>query len=488
MTHSYHIFMFPFRWTIKGLNDKEFGKQISFDNIHFQQLDNWERVSQPKTQSEKEELFNEKNYFYEFVHDALYDKGVNNNSNVLRHYERMEPKHQEVTYSITVNEKVYELTVEYINLNLYSTGVGVLSFYMKNEKYAALDDVLKINQFGRRVYPPYFYAKNPYNSDSELAKKIEFKGLNGVYEEDFSGFTTEDTNKPAGFITKMIAEVASNLEIKSVIDDRMYVMSWYKNDEWVKQLCDDEDETFLKNENWYKYVFVDGGWPTCQNDDMLNNLLKNATYKRWQKWHSLYGISRYSFVFLTNAGKDEAHLYKTFETEYVRMAELILVQKASVLRFSAEVTNISSMEQGDQLPAKVSSLYKEYIRFVNQIHFREVSAQDQAIEIYDMLYKTAKLEDHVKKLDEEIDELYEYVSLAEDRKNSRTMSWLTTAATILVPATVITAVFGMNNSYNSEDLDGFWNKLPVQLVTVFLGVAILILIYKMYNSKKGGKR
>ena len=64
------------------------------------------------------------------------------------------------------------------------------------------------------------------------------------------------------------------------------------------------------------------------------------------------------------------------------------------------------------------------------------------------------------------------------------MSWLTTVATLFVPATVITAFFGMNNAYNgSADNKGFWNLLSVQFGTVFLGVLILILIYKIYNSK-----
>lgn len=483
MTHSYHIFMFPFRWTIEELKDKTFGEQISFNHIRFEHLQNWERVWKQESKEQRIALYNERNYFYEFVHDALYDKGVNDNTNIVRHYERKEPSRQNVKYVIKTHGFEYELKLEYLNLNIYSTGVGVLSFYLCNEHYTNPDDILKINQYGRRVYPPFYADKE---CRSEIAEVLRIEGLNGVYEDDFSGYEDGNANLPSDIIRKMVREVASNISIKSVIDDRMYVMSWYKNDVLANQFHQDLDG-FKMTDFWYKYVFVDGNYISCSNDKMQRDLVDGATYERWQKQHSLYANSRYSFMLLTNTTCPK-FLTDYFETEYARMAELILVQKASVLRFSAEVTNISSMEQGDQLPAKVSSLYKEYIRFVNQIHFREVSAQDQAIEIYDMLYKTAKLEDHVKKLDEEIDELYEYVSLAEDRKNSRTMSWLTTVATLFVPATVITAFFGMNNAYNSEGLDGFWNKLPVQLMTVVFGVVILILIYKCIIQKKGGKR
>jgi len=34
---------------------------------------------------------------------------------------------------------------------------------------------------------------------------------------------------------------------------------------------------------------------------------------------------------------------------------------------------------------KVSDLYLAYIRFVNKIYFREVTAYEQGIELYDML-------------------------------------------------------------------------------------------------------
>lgn len=481
MRYSYHIFMFPFRWHIEEQRAERFGEQIAFRNIKFPTVfDAWERVIEPKTPEEKESLYNEKNYFYEFVHDALYDTGRDDNTNIVRHYERKEPKSQNVFYHIKTFDKEYVLNVDAINLNLYSTGVGVLSFYLYNEKYEDKDDILKINQYGRRVYPP-FYKDKTYHS--ETAHCLFFEGLNGAYSEDFQQYGTDDANKPASFLRKMVNEVAPNIDIKAVIDDRMYTMSWYKNDEFVQSLCNMTDEECSNSDDWYRYVFVDAGEPTCQNANMKAMLLTNASYKRWQKGPSLYGISRYSFVMLTSCGCPD-FLLKYFETEYARMAELILVQKASVLRFSAEVTNISSMEkerQDNKLADKVRSLYKEYIRFVNQIHFREVSAQDQAIELYDKLYETAKLKEHVEKLDDEIEELFNYVSMQGEKNTNDTMSSLTWLATIFVPATFVAGLFGMNNDVIAEDR--IMNNGILQFVFVFIAIAIVMLL----KYKKGGK-
>lgn len=486
MIYSYHIFMFPFRWHIEEQRNERLGEQIAFRNVKFPTVfDSWERIIEPKTQEEKESLYNEKNYFYEFVHDALYDTGKDDNTNIVRHYERKEPKCQNVQYHIKTFRKKYVLNVDAINLNLYSTGVGVLSFYLYNEKYKDKEDILTINQYGRRVYPP-FYAD--ITSHKETAHYLSFEGLNGVYSEDFQHYGTNDSNTPASFLHKMVHEVAPNIDIKAVIDDRMYTMSWYYNCDLITELCDEKESLYTSNEYWYKYIYVDGTSLTCQNDDMMKELIKKSTYERWQKWHSLYGMSRYSFVMLTNAGDSEKHLYTTFETEYVRMVELILVQKASVLRFSAEVTNISSMEkerQDNKLAEKVRSLYKEYIRFINQIHFREISAQDQAIELYNMLYETAQLKDHVERLDSEIEELYNYVSLQGDKDMNNTMKALSVLATLFVPATFVAGLFGMNNDFMGGS--GFFNSVWVQVIIVFIAM-IACYIWYWFKFKKGGKK
>lgn len=481
LPHSCHIFMFPFQWTIDTMAQERFGEQISFRNIKSSKaLQNWERVYKPNSEEDKVTLYNEKNYFYDFVHDALYDNGKNDNTNIVRHYERIEPRRNAVHYIVKNASKVYKLDVKSITLNLYSTGVGVLSFTLNNYAYDKLEDILNINQFGRRVYPPYYKSKELDNPFSELPKLIKIDGLNGCYEEDFQSYGPDDTNKPAAFLQKMVHEVAANISVKSVIDDRMYCMSWYKNNDLVCKLCDDANNDYKHSEEWYKYVFVDWSSCTCQDNEMLESLIKDATYARWRKWHSLYGISRYSFVMLTNAGESESYLYDNFESMYVRMAELILVQKASVLRFSAEVTNISSMEdnlKGASMTERMRSLYKEYIRFINQIHFRESSAQDQAIELYNMLYNTANLKEQVEKLDNEIEELYHYVSLVEDKQNSKMMSHLTFIATLFVPATFVAGVFGMNNDFFGDKNPGFYNKIWFQLGLVLASIGFFLAWY-----------
>lgn len=478
MVYSYHNFMFPFQWRIRDFDSKTFSEQINLKNIQYALGSNWERVVEPTADDDLDDLYNERNYFYDFVHDALYDNGKDNS--LIRHFERVETKHGEVAYVIDCGKDVYELKVSAINLNLYSTGVGVLSFYIYNEKYPNPDDVLRINQVGRRVFPPFIGSvKSPRTI---IAESIEVRGLHGRetgYREDFCHYNNKTkSNLPAAFITDMVHEVATNVVLKPVIDDRMFVQCWYKNDEWADGFSGDHYNDFLNSDKWYELVFVDElGDMTCQNKAMQRKLIRKATYERWQRWSSLYGISRYSMVYLTNT-ECESFLTNNFETMYARMTELILVQKASVLRFSSEVTNLSNMDVKRGFSEKVSSLYKEYIRFVNQIHFREVSAQDQGIELYQKLYDVMGLENHVEKLDGEIGELYNYVVLREDHKSSNTMSLLTWIATIAVPMTVMAGIFGMNN-VNFEVGEGktpLWYNIGGVQLAIVLGVTALVIL------------
>lgn len=490
MTHSYHIFYFPFRWDITGIRLRTLSERIDLERIHYKSHSEWVHTQMPVTENEAIDLYNEKNYYYRFVHNILYDE-PGNKLNLIRHYERKEPQESDdVRYLIKVKDRQqpYELKVDAMNINLYSTGVGFLSFYLKNERddQQAPDDILRINQYGRRIMPP-FYGDIVYRN--ETSEYIAIQGLfpSNEYQENFKDYEPTDSWKPASFIRTLIMELADNINIEPIVDDRLFVICWYKNDklathftEHPQAYCDTKDDfsTF-----WHKFLFVDGNDETCQNDAMKTEVLKKHTYLRWQKWSSLYGISRYSFVYLTNSDAPE-YLLRYVQTIYARMVELVLAQRASMLRFSGEVTNVSNLshQNVDEISSLISSLYKEYIRFMNQIYFREVTAQEQGIELYDLLQSCLKMETYIKDLDSEIEELHEYVSLKEDRSRNKKASVLNDIATLFLPLTVITGFFGMNmwaDVFTNETSNGlFWKTF-----ILFVGFVCALIVIKNRNKK-----
>ncbi len=494
--YSYHIFSFPFRWDYveKGVSKDDFDKSSFLKRTKLSNFDscisgNNEKESKWKRNGfkiEKPEDYNEFVYFYDFARDAIYDikkDKENIDEKEILFYEYNE---KELIYSIKVKEKAkpYDLDIEKIVLTTYNTGVAILGFHLKNTKYEESSDILYINEFGRRIYPQFLSSKKKplttFTKEKFLADSIS------ISKKDSSGNTesfcyyenlpnTDKIFKLPAFIHNLFRENSikdsfdssnSNLFIKPVVDDRMFVICWYGNNVIINRLQRiEKGKSHYKFENdsfWFEYVFIDKNEPSCANKFLLKDLLQKHTYARWigenYEYPNLYGISRYSFVLLTN---DSAGEYVTphLKTMYYQMVALSLAQRASILRFSEEVTKISTLEiVDDQAIEKIRTLNKEYLRFSNKMYFREVTAQEQGIELYDLIQNHMRIERDVKDLNREIDELYQYANLLEEAKQkemaesrsqqndklNKQMASLSNVATYLLLPALIVGIFGMN--------------------------------------------
>lgn len=488
-TYSYHIFYFPFKWEIPGRKHLDFSGQVDLSKVNID-TSFWERVRLTERnellsdytvpEHEKVDLFAEQNYFFEFVHPAMYDS-IGQHHPLLMHFERKEPRGGDVKYIIETKGKRYILKTDAINLNLYSTGVGVLSFFLANEADDQLSpgDILMINQYGRRIMPPYY--GEIHQKRSVLADSLSVVGLNGLeddYFEDFSSYRTSDCWKPAKFITSLIRDLSAELEVNPVIDDRMIVNCSYLNEELSE--CIKDDSSFPMGDFWYKYVFVDEDYETCQNDEMKNNLLGECTYYRWQKDGSLYGVTKYSMVLLSGTGWFPRNIMvKHMGTLYSKMLELVLAQRASILRFSDEVTQVSHLPEREEhtIEERIGSLYREYIRFVNQMKFKTISAQDQGIEMYTMLLDQSDSEVHMKDLNDEIGELHQYYSVLSEKKRNESAERLNKIAIMCLPATVLAGMFGMN------PICGVNGSLWWESASVVLSIGLSYMIFKLLRKK-----
>lgn len=490
-TYSYHIFYLPFAWKRYKSNDKTLSEQIKLKDIKPKPGSSWERISEePQDEKEKEELFNERQFFFPFVHPIMYDD-IGKDESLILHFEHSKPKSGNVEYKIKVTEKkTYTLKVESMNLNLYSTGVGVLSLFLANNETKEEADILNINQFGRRIMLP-FYGDKEGRGQTAKSLSISFNdGNDADYTEDFKGVEPSKryTWRPASFIIKLIEDLSDDIdtEIHPLIDDRMLVNCWYPNNYLACGVKNDKD--FMTSDFWYRYVFVDkADEVTCQNDEMKKELLEESTYKRWQKYGSLYGLTRYSMVALTDEDWFACNILAIhFRTLYSRMFELVMVQRASILRFSDEVSKVSKLksERSDEsrlLTKRIESLYREYISFANQVYFPYVTAQDQGIEMYNILMKQFKSNKMVKDLDEEIDELYQFITLRNEReqseiewKQSESGRWLNIIAFIFLPITVVAAILGMSE-FHSDML------LGIAICLIF--TVLVIYIYSRYHEQ-----
>ncbi|SEQ59758.1 hypothetical protein [Neolewinella agarilytica] len=453
---SHHVFLLPFKW------EKEDGAAYEINQFHdlihnhldLEKATEWKRSD---FNLERVVDYNEFNYFFDYVAEVLYQTDTHNKEeqNFIGHFTYNLPPGKGI-YKFEApgpdgKSKEYTLEIDSILLHLYYSGVGVLSFHLNNRKpsQGEPEDIIRINQFGRRVYPPFYFidqdkvghqaqfdetqfvGKSP--AGAEIANWIEIDFNDGTnprrenWNQDLAQRLKEGEifkfNLPA-FLEPFLFRIEDGYDIYPVLDDRMFVLSWYGNDGLARRIARGEPgrEEYRLDDWWYRYIFVDAKYRSVQDPADQEATTIPATYARWRNYSTLYGVTEYSMVLLTKSlptlrSGYSAYLVTHLQTIYYRLAELVLVQRASIQRFSDDITHISKLDGADPAQAeKASLLNRRYIRFVNQIYFREVTPQQQGIELYDLLQQQARISNQVTALQDEIERLQNYVRQETDRQ------------------------------------------------------------------------
>jgi hypothetical protein len=493
--YSFHAFLFPFEWqdeevpqraTLEDKNKLDTVLKLMGSGGHWQRRSSWEKPTSVVQ-------YNEANYFYDFVRPVLYD--TNDDKTLQAHYYHKTPQN-DTEYVIRLSGgREYRLEVDDIVVSFYKMGVGVLAFHLYNrqQNQSSPADILAINQYGRRLYPPFLGAPmdklgtqaffeyddwaagldGPKYDQIPASIHLETNGNVWAKEEYLAYHKAPDLEEEPGLIQQLLpAIVTKRLKLNPVLDDRMFVLSWYGHNEYADQL----KKNYGTNSWWYRYIFVDGGaYASCANEGMLETQLNEHSYHRWTKNGTFYGASRYSFVCLTqqlSSGFFPKLLCSHVQTIYYKVVLLCLIQRACLMRFSAEVTDISRMKARElQLGRKVSSLYKQYLRFVNRIYFREVTAQEQGIELYDLIQSRMRLAEHVKDLEGEIEELHNYVSMLEEENRNDKLDLLTYIGAFFVVPSFIATYLALFGEYSKTS-----DLMPIAIICLGSSVIAYLII------------
>ncbi|MGD9971042.1 MAG: hypothetical protein AB7S65_11375 [Sulfuricurvum sp.] len=464
--YSYHTFMFPFRWK-KPADLEKFGWK-------YQNFDPTRNV----------EAYNEFTYFHEFVQAAIFNTAQKpDDRRPSNYFEKKEFEKQPFKFKIRLKDyqnnryefRDFSLEIDGVTLRTFETGVAILSLNLKNLARHNFQDALLINDFGRRLYPQFLsapqngnYADETYNAF--LPVEVSF----ATYETE--SFDVKDKITLPKLPSYITALIGCN-EIKPLLDDRMFVLS---------HVMDSALSSYLKSRYqnsplWYKYVYADSISLNCQNDEMLHKLIAQSTYDRWSGYGTLYGITRYSFVCLSDAGDFSKNVINQhIRHHYFQMMNLTLAVRASIIHFSHEVTRISALEEGDKsLLNEVTHFYKKYINFVNRLYFREISPQEQGIELYAKSLEIMQIEKNIKDLDEEIAELFNYADMMKQTSLNTNMAKLTEVGIPLMVAGLFAGIFGMNTiDFNQNALSPIWGLFSLGCILV-----LAFFSYVQYKKK-----
>lgn len=469
--YSYHTFMLPFTF------ENEFDKKENWKYKHFE--------------IENQRDYNEYVYFYKHIQDAIYNKDTEEKSNISKYYEY---EFEEGAYTINCKKGIFELELDGLSLRLFNTNVAILSFNLKNTKYKDQDSILAINDFGRRIYPQFLGEKYTCDTKKSILSNCITLNLDNKFieKEDFTRFNTINSFKEPkklnllpSFISKLIEDNFPKdkediTTIRPIIDDRMFVISWYGNEDFSENL---RNEKYITYDKWYEYVFVDGNGKTVHSQNMQTKLICDATYDRWMDYPwgcTLFGITRYSFVSVTNNSDfAQSVILKHMQTMYFQMFTLLLAYRATIIKFSDDIQNTTNetIQNIEKLSKETEDIYEKYLGFLNKLYFKEVTAQDQGIELYNQAMKVMDIEKYMNDLDHEITQLHNYVDMKKEKERNDKLEFISKIGAILIPPTLLAGLFGMN----VLTLEATQNNQSLAFVCIILSA--LIGFFMTFNFK-----
>ena len=460
--YSENSFLFPFIFGVDKFSEVD----SLYKNISTY-LDNndWEPIFYNKLANNPNytrKIYDAYKYFHKSATDLLYP---NDSNSIVKQFEYKKEQIDNNELKININKELdilhnFTLSITGITLSFYKTGVGILCIDLENTSHSDIDDVLKINEYFRRLYPPYLTVDNKSNKliadeivllekDKPIFTANTFNYLSSIADQC-------NPNKNFSQITHIVNHLLGNkivfseennnynlLSCKTLDDDRMFVVSSFTNKEMVSTLNQWDGsnyayqlDSFKKNnpdigfvnkkhlENTinklYEYVFIDGDGLTCQDRQMKIKLLGDHLYTRWIDYGSIYGVTQHSMVLLAN-DDFPCHAFKNL---YKNMAILVLTQRASIISMDEQTSKLvkeidDSVNLNDTLIEKIRKLQENYIILLNQILSFEPTGQEQGIEIYEMLQRFMFIKEEHGHIEKQIKSLYEMSIVASNSKKQK---------------------------------------------------------------------
>ncbi len=378
--YSTHILFFPFQWRLAGLSPKK-SARARFREIEksVQSSEHWKKVAHSRQRNTFD--YSQINYLHEAALDAVFEgkqafpsvynfEYFSEQAFTLKVRSAKAPdalkKRTDLQCSDDASLLQFSLVFKFAQLNIYETGIGVLSLFLVNFQHGTKEEVLVINDMIRRLYPPHLNPKSgverlkngfmlpdsvqlgdfPIEDWSDYPKRLENAPPSDVKPTPLDLSTVPDHYIPKyllallgpAFFVDNQNLVLGNIGIQQLLDDRMFLMCLLVDPDAVTDLKK-PDQAYLSDGFWYKFMFVDSDTPTIANPEMQKELVRNGSYPRWVEDGTLFGACRYAFVAAT--GKSGL-VAPPFTGNYRRLVELCLVQRASALKFRGEASEIAA--------------------------------------------------------------------------------------------------------------------------------------------------
>jgi hypothetical protein len=115
--------------------------------------------------------YNEFVYFHDFTRDTLFNTQEFGDGATSYYFDKSVDCSSSFTIKIKDNRSYY-LSLVGVSLRVFDTGVAILSFELENrdQQQSHIDDILRINDFGRRIYPQFLGRYSDKSEWTEATK------------------------------------------------------------------------------------------------------------------------------------------------------------------------------------------------------------------------------------------------------------------------------------------------------------------------------
>lgn len=482
LPYSYHTFLFPFIWkTEPEITLGKFEEILQIGRNWTERK--WNVLMQAQDVSKDEKKKNE--WFQNYAAYQYFTTAANNaifnadGMGVVRCYVLNK---KNGIYNIRKNKETLTLQINQIRLNVYEAGIAIMIFELEynpeSESDRTLDNVNKINEYGRRINFPFLMESSHLLCADWIS--VQFDGSKEI-KEDFLE-TAKNIKKhiqgdekgcrcSLNYVMKPIQDILDGGQkiitsnpahrdkygkflIKPCTDDRMFVCCAIQDADFSEELkgVGSEGISFLKDvnvrmvrnadwkiidctggkhddymEGWsdektlssrlYKLLFIENDL-TCQDNTMKQELLKACVYRRWINYGTVHGVTHHSFVMVNN-GKDIPSI-NAFLTEYVQMTILALAQRSVLLMLEDEAAEISNSFSDETVISheeleEIERLQEKYVKIQNQLLLSEITVQEQGVELYEMLREQLYIKKNMDDLDGEMNNLRDISNIANAR-------------------------------------------------------------------------
>lgn len=398
--------------------------------------------------------------YHDDIWNALKDRADKKDQQKLREYcfPKLDGSSQ---YQIeTGSGEVFLLRLTGIRLSyLEKYHMGVLGFetvYLGEKKIgkkitgsqSLYADAKAINDLGRRVYSPCYDATGK-GALLTTAKEIRLILPNGKLTIQFPTKRETDNLPVFGKLLFGINASASP-KIRGILDDRMYTVSLIRDPELSGRI----EARQAEKSDLYELAFLDQHTDcSCRSEKMLEKAMEEHTYSRWEGYGTLQFVTEYAMTCATGLGAYEI-VVNPFRTMYVEMLQLALLQRAVLVGLERKAEEIAERIELD----RVKSLWEDYIYFQNTLSMREVTFQQQGVELYDMMKRDLRILEIGDDLGRKITRFESYSEIKQEEAQTAVSGAFTDIALIGTVHTVLA----------SGALKSTWLPFPLAALTYLL--------------------